>query len=225
MRVYHGSYMEVDEIDLTKCELYKDFGRGFYVTNIREQAVYWANRKSRIRKGTSCITEYDFIESAFEHWGFRVLRFDNYSEKWLDFVVMNRNPNAPVPAHDYDIVEGPVADDKVTQRLDKYLEGHISKPVFLEELKFFKHTHQICLCTQRSLQALERICKKKYTGDIDDAILQSLVADYGMTEETAVDAYFESQTYKKLVDHSIDLPQKSWREVCDLLLQELRVNH
>jgi hypothetical protein len=221
MRVYHGSYTEIDEIDLSKCEPFKDFGQGFYVTKIREQAEYWANRKGRIAKGKSCVTEYNFIESAFEHWKFHVLRFDSYSEAWLDFVVMNRNPNSPIPAHGYDIVEGPVADDKVTQRLDTYLEGGISKAAFLEELKFFRHTHQICLCTQRSLQALERIHNKKHIGDIDDAILQSLVADYGMTGEEAVDAYFESQTYKKLIGDNAGLYQKSWREIYDILLQEL----
>jgi hypothetical protein len=215
--------MEIDEIDLSKCELYKDFGRGFYVTNIREQAKYWADRKGRITKSKGCITEYNFVESAFEHWNFHVLRFDGYSEEWLDFVVMNRNSNVPIPAHDYDIVEGPVADDKVTLRLDKYLEGNISKEIFLEELKFFKPTHQICLCTQRSLQALERIHKKKYVGDIDDAILQSLITDYIMTEEKAVDAYFESQTYKKLIDDSLGLYQKPWREIYNLLLQELNL--
>jgi hypothetical protein len=224
MRVYHGSYTEIDEIDLSKCELYKDFGQGFYVTKIREQAAYWANRKGRIAKCKSHITEYNFIESAFEHWKFRVLRFDGYSEEWLDFVVLNRNTSSPIPSHNYDIVEGPVADDKVTQRLGKYLEGSILKETFLEELKFFKHTHQICLCTQRSLQALERIHTHKSVGDIDDTILQSLVADYGMTGEKAVDTYFESQTYKQLIDDSTGLYQKPWREIYDLLLRELNLN-
>jgi hypothetical protein len=224
MRVYHGSYTEIDEIDLSKCELYKDFGQGFYVTKIREQAAYWANRKGRIAKGKSHITEYNFIESAFEHWKFRVLRFNGYSEEWLDFVVLNRDTNSSIPAHNYDIVEGPVADDKVTQRLGKYLEGSISKETFLEELKFFKHTHQICLCTQRSLQALERIHTHKSVGDIDDAILQSLVADYGITGEKAVDTYFESQTYKQLTDDSTGLYQKPWREIYDLLLREINLN-
>jgi hypothetical protein len=223
MRVYHGSYTEIDEIDLSKCELYRDFGRGFYVTAIRDQAEYWANRKGRMVKGKGCITAYDFIENAFEHWKFHVLRFAGYSEEWLDFVVMNRNPDLPTPAHDYDIIEGPVADDKVTQRLSKYLSGDISKETFLEELKFFRRTHQICLCTQRSLQALKPVHKKKYIGDINDAIIQSLVADYDMAQEKAIDLYFMSATYRQIIDESTGLYQKSWPEIYEILLRELNL--
>ncbi|MDR1200727.1 MAG: DUF3990 domain-containing protein [Tannerellaceae bacterium] len=223
MKVYHGSYMEIDEIDLSKSELYRDFGRGFYVTNLREQVEYWAKRKGRIAKNKACVTEYNFIESALEHWKFRILRFPAYSEEWLDFVVMNRNPNSPIPVHDYDIVEGPVADDKVTLRLDIYLEGNLSREAFLKELKFFKRTHQICFCTQRSLQALERIHKKKFTGVIDDEITQSLVSDYNLSEREAIDAYFESQTYGMLNDESTGLYQKPWTETYQLLLSELKL--
>jgi hypothetical protein len=223
MRVYHGSYTEIDEIDLSKCELYRDFGRGFYVTCIREQAEYWANRKGRIAKSIGCITEYDFSEAAFEHWKFHVLRFSGYTEEWLDFVVMNRDLNSPIPAHNYDIVEGPVADDKVTLRLNTYLKGFLSKEAFLEELKFFRRTHQICFCTQRSLQALERVRKKKFTGGMDEAIPQSLVADYNFSERQAIDAYFESQTYKALIDESTGLYQKLWTDVYQLLLRELNL--
>jgi hypothetical protein len=169
------------------------------------------------------VTEFKFVETAFEHWGFKVLRFDGYSEEWLDFVVMNRNRNLPVPAHDYDIVEGPVADDDVTRRIRFYLEGAISKGTFLEELKFFRRTHQICFCTHSSLQALERIHKKKFTGNIDDDITQSLVSDYNLSEKQAIDAYFESQTYRMLIDESTELYQKPWTEVYQQLLSELKL--
>jgi hypothetical protein len=223
MKVYHGSSVEIIDIDLSKCEQYRDFGKGFYVTNIREQAKYWAERKGEDYNTKGYVTEFEFIETAFEHWRFNVLRFDDYTEEWLDFVVMNRNHDLPVPAHNYDIVEGPVADDKVTQRIRFYLEGTISKQTFLKELKFFRHTHQICFCTHRSLQALELIHKKKFTGNIDDAITQSLVSDYNFSEKKAIDAYFESQTYKTLIDESSNLYQKPWTEVYQLLLQELKL--
>jgi hypothetical protein len=223
MNVYHGSNVEIIDIDLSKCELYRDFGKGFYVTGIREQAEYWAKRKGRITKGKAFVTEFKFVETAFEHWKFKVLRFDGYTEDWLDFVVMNRNRDLPVPAHDYDIVEGPVADDKVTQRILFYLGGAVSKETFLEELKFFKHTHQICFCTRRSLQALELIHKKKFTGIIDDAITQSLMSDHNLSERQAITAYFESQTYGMLIDEFTGLYQKQWTEVYQLLLNELKL--
>jgi hypothetical protein len=223
MKVYHGSGTEIIDIDLSKCEPYRDFGKGFYVTNIRGQAVFWAERKGNDSRTQGYVTEFEFIETAFEHRKFKVLRFDDYSEEWLDFVVMNRNRNLPVPAHNYDIVEGPVADDKITQRIRFYLEGVVPKQVFLEELKFFRRTHQICFCTHRSLQALEPTRKKKFVGNIDDAITQSLVMDYDLSEEKAIDLYYESQTYKMLIDESTTLYQKPWTEIYEMLLQELNL--
>jgi hypothetical protein len=47
VKVYHGGIEEIIDIDLSKCEPYRDFGKGFYVTNIREQAEYWAERKGK----------------------------------------------------------------------------------------------------------------------------------------------------------------------------------
>jgi hypothetical protein len=145
MKVYHGSYTEIDEIDLSKCESHRDFGKGFYVTNIREQAEYWAKRKGKKLGKEGIVTEYTFYENAFNNYHLNVLRFNGYSEEWLDFVVMNRNPETPEPMHDYDIVEGSVADDAVALRIYDYLNGELSKEQFLEELKFkLKYTNFFC---------------------------------------------------------------------------------
>jgi hypothetical protein len=121
------------------------------------------------------------------------------------------------------IVEGTVADDKITQRIRFYLEDVVSKEAFLDELKFFRRTHQICFCTHCSLQALERIRKKKFAGNIDDAITQSLATDYNLSEEKAIDVYFESQTCRMLIDESSALYRKPWTEIYELLLQELKM--
>jgi hypothetical protein len=221
MKVYHGGLVEIEKIDLSKSRLNRDFGTGFYVTNIQEQAVFWSKRKGRRHGTEGYVTEYTFYENAYEHYELKVLRFEGYTEDWLDFVVMNRNPNVADPAHEYDIVEGPVADDDITQRIDAYLEGSISKEKFLDELKFTRPTHQICFCTIRSLQMLERVKKKKYVGNIDDAITQSLVADYGMTVNKAIDVYFESKTYRQLIDESSEFCNKSWDEIYETLKKEL----
>ncbi|MDR0866330.1 MAG: DUF3990 domain-containing protein [Candidatus Symbiothrix sp.] len=222
MRVYHGSYAKIENIAFTKCRPYRDFGKGFYVTKIRSQAEYWAERRGRRNDNKGYVTEFEFIETAFEHWEFKVLRFENYNEEWLDFVIMNRNRTLPIPAHDYDIVEGPVADDDVTNRIDDYIESRVSKADFLEELTFHRPTHQICLCTHQSLQALERI-DKKTVQRIDDTLIESLISDYGITEEKAIDAYFDSNTYQQLIDESTDLYLKPWTDVYKLLLTELKL--
>ncbi len=50
MKVYHGGYVEISEIDLSKSVINRDFGRGFYVTKLQEQAAYWAKRKGKQRR-------------------------------------------------------------------------------------------------------------------------------------------------------------------------------
>ena len=65
MKVYHGSYMQIEEIDLSKCEIGKDFGQGFYVTNIKEQAQFWAERKGLDNGTKGFVTEFEFNENAF----------------------------------------------------------------------------------------------------------------------------------------------------------------
>ena len=224
MKVYHGSYIEVSVIDLSKCELGRDFGRGFYVTKLCEQAEFWAKRKGRINNSDGVVTEYTFYENAYEHYNLNVLRFDGYNEEWLDFVVANRRPDAY--PHDYDIVEGPVANDDIAQRIFVYLTGEISKKDFLEELKF-KHqpSHQIAFCTMVSLQMLEWVNKKTDLSllGIDDFIIQTLIKNNNISEEKAIDFYFSSKTYKKLTDESTGLIDKSLEEIYDLLKQELEL--
>ena len=116
MKVYHGSYIEIDVIDLSLCETGKDFGRGFYVTKLCEQAEFWAKKKGNRKGKSSFVTEYDFDEFFLESSDMiKVLRFEDYNEEWLDFVVLNRKNKSRHQVHDYDIVEGPVADDKVAK--------------------------------------------------------------------------------------------------------------
>ena len=223
MIVFHGSYTEIDTVDLSKCEFRRDFGRGFYVTKFREQAEIWAFRKGKQKHADSVVTEFEFSKYAYIAPHLNVLRFDDYSEEWLDFVVMNRKNDTDQPVHNYDIVEGPVADDDIAQKIFEYLKGDITKQDFLQELKF-KHTpsHQIALCTVESLQMIEPTKRKKYKRMIDENITQSLVADYDFDEQKAIDIYFESNTYKQLIDNSTKLYEKDWQEIYEMLKNELK---
>ena len=223
MKLYHGSYTEINVVDLKKSKPYKDFGRAFYLTKYYEQAKIWANRLGVEHKKEGIITEFEFDEYAYEDESFNILKFDEYSEQWLDFIVFNRsklNPN-----HDYDIVEGPVADDAVSQQIDTYLAGKISKKDFLEELKFHKPTHQIAFCTLESLQMIEKTKKNKFINDIDDIITQFLVTEFGMTEQQSIDFYFQSKTYSKLIDESTEFYKKTWQEIYEMLKKELKTNN
>jgi hypothetical protein len=227
MRVYHGSYLAIDEINFAKCQPGRDFGKGFYVTKIRSQAEYWAIRIGGKKKTEGIITEFDFIEYAFEYENLKTLRFNGYCGEWLDFIVLNRANTSSKQAHDYDIVEGPVADDAVALRIYDYLDGKLTKEQFLEELKFKKQTHQICFCTVQSLQML-KFLHNGADGDIihiDDDVVETLMIDFGWTEEEATAKYYPSKTHTALVDESSGLYKKAWTEIYDLFLQELNLKN
>ena len=224
MKVYHGGSIEIFEIDLSQSVVNRDFGRAFYVTKLREQAESWATRKGRQHLTNGFVTEFNFLELAFTSFKMNVLRFADYTEEWLDFVVKNRTANSPDNVHDYDIVEGPVANDDISTRIIVYLEGGITEADFLEELKF-KHTvsHQIAFCTQKSLQMIKKPFSKAdlCEVDIDDAITQSLVVDFGMDDSRAIDAYFNSRVYSLLIDETTGLYEKPWQEIYEMLKKEL----
>ena len=221
--VYHGSYIAIDEIDLSKCKVGRDFGRGFYVTYIRSQAEFWAKRKGIKSRIGGVVTEFEFDEDLCKVMNMKVLRFDGYTEKWLDFVVPNRTNKTTQPTHDFDIVEGPVADDDIATRIDDYLDENISKEQFLKDLTYKEPSHQICFCTVQSLQSL--VLRK---GKIDSAVfhtdndvLQALMTDLGLSELEATNMYYKSKTYTRLADETTQFYLKPWQEIYQMLRAEL----
>jgi hypothetical protein len=225
MKVYHGSYIEIKVIDLTKCKPNKDFGQGFYVTNIRSQAEVWAQRLGNHFHTAGIITEFIFNERAYTDNEYNVLRFDSYTDEWLDFVVLNRDDSTTDKRHDFDIVEGPVADDQIALRIDDYLEGFISKATFLEELKFKRPTHQIAFCTLQSLQMLKRMDNKPDINilHIDDFVINSLIADSKLSETIAAELYYSSSTYKNLINENTGLYEKPGMEIYGMFKKELKL--
>jgi hypothetical protein len=140
-------------------------------------------------------------------------------------VILNRDPSTTKQRHDYDIVEGSVADDAISVRINDYLDGKISKNDFLEELKFKKPTHQIAFCTLKSLQMIEQTNSESDSifYHIDDYVVKQLIDDLNMTEVVATDLYYASKTYMRLIDKSTDLYLKSWTDIYKLLLAELNI--
>ncbi|MCL2304400.1 MAG: DUF3990 domain-containing protein [Planctomycetaceae bacterium] len=224
MNVYHGSYTVIEEIDLSISIPNKDFGKGFYVTKFRRHAESWAKVIGRKYKTEGFVTEFIFYDTEFTERLCKVKRFDAYNEDWLDFVVENRNPFGKM--HDYDIVEGPVANDKVQNRIDQYLNGSIGKADFLEELKWHEDTHQICFCTLKSLLTLQRTDRKQVSllSRIGEPIVEKLIADFGFDEQTSTDKFFTSKVFANLADKKNQLEEKDWTEIYRLLLNELGGN-
>ena len=223
MEVYHGSYTKIDIIDLSKGQLNRDFGQGFYVTKFRKHAENWAEIIGGKYGTQGFVNEYTYYDTAFTERLCKVKHFEKYNEEWLDFIVLNRNPFSPTPTHDYDIVEGPVADDKVQYRLTKFLQGQIEKSVFLKELTYHETTHQICFCTMRALLCLDRKDKTfaLKIADISETILSTLIIDKKTDEETVSNLFYNSDIFAQLSDESSGLYKKMWQDIYEMLLTEL----
>jgi hypothetical protein len=218
MKLYHGSYIKIEVIDLEKAKPYKDFGRAFYLTKYYKQAKIWADRLGKEHKTEGIITEFEFDEYAYEDESLKVAIFENYNEQWLDFIVLNRNNRKKM--HDYDIVEGPVANDKVQNRIIDYLNNEITKTDFLKELKWHEETHQISFCSTASLQFLKQIDNSKIVSKflhIGEPIVEKLITDFNLDDKTAADKFFSSKTFSKLADTSTQLYLKPWQEICEIL--------
>jgi hypothetical protein len=224
MRVFHGSDVRIDTIDLSKCRIGTDFGHGFYVTPILRQAEEIAARVASRHDATPIITEFELNEYAFEDPDFRVLRFEAYTDEWLDFVVKNRAIIGSKPMHDYDIVEGSVANDDIAARIYDYLNGDVTREAFLEELRFKKPMHQICFCTTASLQMLSPIASRKNDSKIiqaDDKMVEQLMLDHQIDESQAVDLFYGSKTFTQLADEITGIYLKPWQEIYEMLKMEL----
>lgn len=145
--LFHGSSDIVTEPVVRATKFYKDFGWGFYCTDIKKQAYKWAIRRSSER---GVINSYTY----FENPNLKTLKFEGLTDEWLDFIASCRAGNQ----HDYDIVEGAMADDVIWDWVSDFLDGTVSRTAFWELIKFRHPIHQISFHTPRALQCL------KYTG-------------------------------------------------------------
>ena len=159
MILYHGSNIDIKEIDLNKSKVGKDFGCGFYLTPDKNQAYRMAEKKILIiGQGMPVLNKYEFDESLLQSYSLNILKFDAYTKEWADFVLMNRRNLSHVPTHDYDIVIGPIANDSVGYQIRRYIEGIIDMDRFIEELKYMKgETQQYFFGTEKSVKHLIKL--------------------------------------------------------------------
>ena len=157
MILYHGSNMAIDGIDLNRCRPYKDFGRGFYLTDIREQAQRMAARTARMFSGNPTLTMFEFDLEEAQSSELKVKVFKEPDWEWARFVMSNRDINTTQPCHDYDIVIGPVADDTIARLLRLYTENFINEEQLLHELTFSKVTSQYFFHSEAAIKMLKRL--------------------------------------------------------------------
>ena len=141
--VYHGSSQIVDTPEIRIARFNKDFYFGFYCTIMRRQAERWATRYGQ----TGYVNLYEYHQNE----NLKMLKFEKMTEEWLDFIAACRVGRA----HDYDIVEGPMADDTIFNYVQGFIDGKYSRAAFWELAKFKYPTHQISFHTARALTTLK----------------------------------------------------------------------
>lgn len=157
MILYHGSNMRIDAIDLTKGRRGKDFGQGFYLTAVKVDAAEMA--KTAVQRdmfGVPTLNVYDFDESAMTNGELKVKIFDGYSIEWARFVSANRSNRSTLPIHDYDIVYGPIADDRIGLQMWRMAQGYIDEAHFEKEIEYIRPTFQYYLGTEKALKYLKK---------------------------------------------------------------------
>lgn len=157
MILYHGTNIDFDEIDISKTKKYKDFGQGFYLTDIKSQAEELAEKRTLIFGGVPIVQKYEFDKTLLSSPKVNVLKFDSACVEWAEFIYKNRRRTHPPFAHNYDIVIGPIADDGVAYLLGRYEEGSFTIEELAEELKFKRLNNQYLFGTPKAISLLKRI--------------------------------------------------------------------
>ena len=158
MRLYHGTNIDFNTIDLKCSQRGKDFGCGFYLSESKEQAIEMARFKTQLLGGEIIVQSYEFDESHLHDGLINFLQFEGYTKEWAAFILANRQNKASDNIHNYDVIHGPIANDKIGAQIRNVLEQNIDMNTFLQRLKYFKGiTYQYFFGSQKAIQLLKRI--------------------------------------------------------------------
>ena len=165
MRLYHGSNITIDSINLAMCRPYKDFGRGFYLTDIREQAEKMAIRVSKIYGGSPVVNIFEIQDDFRKIESIKIKDFGaETTEEWAKFVMNNRsriftNVEDVLCNKDnkYDIVIGPVADDNMALLFRQYENEIIDFETLLKGMIYKKTSSQYSFHTEKSIKLLRKV--------------------------------------------------------------------
>lgn len=160
--LFHGTPEYFEQVNIDKSRTYTDFGKGFYLTTIFEQAVEWAGKKRYDKinvKGFSdyspaYVLKFELIFEKFKNLKIKV--YEGYTEEWFNKIyecrIYGNND-----LEEYDVTIGPMADNDIYMILKRYEEDEIDKEETLELLKFEKINMQIAFHTNKSLKTIKYI--------------------------------------------------------------------
>lgn len=157
IRLFHGSNQLIESIDLSKGRKFKDFGQGFYTTHLREQAQFWAQRVADRFGGVPTVNEYELDLDAAMAAGLKIKKFEHPDKEWALFVMDNRRQDGEAFSHDYDMVIGPVADDRMARLFGLYDMEIIDLDAVVAGLQYKGLNSQYYFATERALHFLRRI--------------------------------------------------------------------
>ena len=222
--LYHGSTLSIEHplAKVGRADL--DFGRGFYLTSLRSQAEQWAARVQLLRASTTAwINVYEFDMDAAIKAGFKLLRFDAYDQHWLNFIVASRNGKQPWK--DYDIIEGGVANDRVIDTIEDYLNDIITIEQALGQLVYAQPNHQICLLNQQLIDTYLHFDNSFPLDTMDrkiSRIVLLLSARLEISPERALNLFYETNVCAMLHDSRYGLHLMSDTYIINDVLRELQ---
>ncbi len=164
MRLYHGSNVDIESINLAMCRPYKDFGKGFYLTDIEEQAKNMAVRVSKIYGGIPIVNVFEIQDDFRSLPDIKIKDFGiRTTEEWARFVMNNRSREFQEIKSElcnkdnkYDIVIGPVADDNMALLFRQYENEIIDFETLLRGIIYKKASSQYSFHTEKSIMLLRK---------------------------------------------------------------------
>ena len=165
MKLYHGTNLDIKDIDLSKCRPYKDFGQGFYLTELKDQAMKMAMRVARIYSGSPVVNVYEIDDGFLKTDDLNIMDFGkNPTEKWAVFVMNNRSRTFKDISslecnldNKYDIVAGAVADDDMAMLFRQYQNELIDFNTLIKGMTFKKVNSQFSFHTERAIGLLRKV--------------------------------------------------------------------
>ena len=151
MIMYHGGTDVIEKPEI-RSSLGRDFGKGFYCTDLLVQAEKWARRQALIRRKAAILNVYEFDQVAAQNT-LSIKLFKDYSKEWLEFILKCRSN--PQYIHGFDVVYGRIANDDVGETVQAVLDGLMPLDYALQKLSFMESNNQYSFCTNKSLAYLQ----------------------------------------------------------------------
>ena len=166
MLFYHGTNELIDSINFSRSRLRTDFGRGFYLSSELGTARDWARGKAGF-SGIATVMRYEIYDSLFNDAAMNILKFDTPSIEWLNFIGENRQryigkKNKQEPRHSFDVVTGPIANDKVADVVDMYCKGKITAEKAIEGIKALPSVVQMSFHTIQTFKYIKAVTHSQF---------------------------------------------------------------